>query len=158
MNTVGVYICRLLIGVVLIAAGLAKYLNLRAFARTLEDFGIRSPYWRLIVGTTVPLMEVSIGAGVLMGRWPVASYVASIVFLGFAVIVTRQLIKIKQPTCRCFGRATKLSWWHVSRNLSFACFAIAVGTSYGQVGWLVFGVLLCLPSVVMRSSLATENV
>ncbi|MEN3615405.1 MauE/DoxX family redox-associated membrane protein [Plantactinospora sp. ZYX-F-223] len=107
--------CRVLLGVVLLAAAVGKVSGraaFREFARSVRDLGYRpaGPLAAAVVATEFT-------AVVLLAVFPLAGFLCSaVLLLAFAVAIATNLHQAG-ATCRCFGRtAEPLGRHHVWRN------------------------------------------
>ena len=105
---------RIVLGVALLAAGVAKIGQGRAWAA--QAAANRIP---LIVARGVPWLELATGAAVVSGivsPWP--AVVGVVLIAAFTAWIVAQLAAGRHPPCACFGAlsAQPLSWWHPARN------------------------------------------
>ena len=119
---------RTLVGLALLAAGLAKLLGGRKFVEVVRNDRLLPDELVAPVGRLVPLAEVC--AAVLMFTdllQPGAAAAAALLFLMFGGAIAINLLRGRSYiSCGCFGVAgeQRLSWAMVVRNLLFAALAV----------------------------------
>ncbi|MFE9691889.1 MauE/DoxX family redox-associated membrane protein [Micromonospora sp. NPDC005806] len=126
--------CRVLLGVVFLAAAVGKVSGraaYRAFTGSVRDLGYRpsGPIAAAVVAT-------EFAAVTLLALVPLAGFaVAAALLLAFAVAITANLRRDAAATCRCFGRAAApLGRHHVWRNaFLIACAAAGAFAPAGPV-------------------------
>jgi hypothetical protein len=107
-------IARIVLGVALLVAAVAKIAAGRRWIDQARDLGVP----RSIAGA-LPWLELVVGASVAAGivePWPA---IVAIVLLGvFTAWIGAHLARGAHPPCACFGSlsAAPLSWWHLVRN------------------------------------------
>ena len=105
---------RIVLGVALLAAGVAKVAQGREWGRQAAATGTPA-----LLARAVPWLELVIGAAVTAGVWWPWPAVAGIgLVIAFTAWIVAQLAAGRRPPCACFGAlsAEPLSWWHVGRN------------------------------------------
>lgn len=116
---------RLVVGVVFLAAGIAKLVAWERWLADAAGLGVRR---RLAV--VVPPAELGLGAAVVSGLWmPWSAVVAAGLLVCFTAVIVVNLASGRRPPCACFGAwsTASLSWWHVVRNLALmALLGVAV--------------------------------
>lgn len=115
---------RLVLGAVLLVAGVAKFLNLGAFRRGLADFGVPAGLVRP-VGVLLPAAEIAIAVALWSpaATWGAAGAFA--LFTAFSAAIAGNLWRGRRPPCGCFGQleATPISRATLVRTLLLAAVA-----------------------------------
>ena len=114
-------VARVVLGVAMLTAGVAKIAQGRAWAA--QAVANRIP---VLVARGVPWLELATGAAVVSGAgspWP--TVVGIVLIVAFTAWIVAQLAAGRHPPCACFGAlsATPLRWWHAARNVAL----IAIG-------------------------------
>ena len=115
-----------LVGAVLMLAGMGK------IAGSAPPPGL--PRW---VGTTLPFVELVVGALVLAGVRP-AGVAAALLLAAFTAWLVRQLARGDRRPCRCFGETSgrPVSGWTVGRNLVLLGAALIAAAGVDRpAGW-----------------------
>jgi len=78
------------------------------FAMSIDAYKVL-PYWAVLaVARTLPWAELAIGLALMAGRWlRVSAAAASLLLLGFFVLMVRTYVKGMQIDCGCFGLGTR---------------------------------------------------
>ncbi|HKJ74488.1 MAG TPA: MauE/DoxX family redox-associated membrane protein [Alphaproteobacteria bacterium] len=116
MKRILIWILRLYLGGVTLAAGIAKSLELPGFASVLQTYRLHlSSSTLLALAVTVAIIEIGVGLWVLSGLAPKSAAVAGMVMnAGYLAIMTQALIRgLSLPNCGCFGvfMAQPLRWY-----------------------------------------------
>ncbi len=125
-----VFALRILLGGLLVAAGVLKALDGPAAGASLVA-GYRMVPAPLVapVGVALPYLEIFLGAYLVLGLFtrPVAS-VVTLQFGVFAVAVASLVVRHIPANCGCFGSSipTPPSWAHVAADLALAAVAGAI--------------------------------
>jgi uncharacterized membrane protein YphA (DoxX/SURF4 family) len=125
----------ILIGCILVLAGLAKFTTLRSFREIVAQYRILPAPWVKWVFWLIPTVEVLAGALLLLGfRVPDCCAVAALLFAIFAVGITINLFRGRQDiSCGCFGaNGSRISWFLVARNASLSATALISAILYGR--------------------------
>jgi hypothetical protein len=137
---------RLILGLVLASAALAKLTSPRASIAALETFGFGREPVRPIAWASMIGIELGLAVAVALGS-DAAAYAAAALMLLFAALTVAALLRGRagQP-CACFGPRSTVSWLGVARNLALALgFAIVPSAdSLGVQAWLGIGVGVAL--------------
>lgn len=124
----GVWIARLLLGVVFALSALGKFTD-RSGARTaVAEFGIPARYVGA-VAWALPLFEAVLAVGLLPGATALWAGLAGLLLLGvFTVAVARLLRLGRRPACSCFGSTSEdsIGGVTVARNAVFMVVAVVV--------------------------------
>jgi hypothetical protein len=141
-------VLRVLLGMVLAGAALAKLVSPRASIASMESFGfaggpIRPIAWAGLIGT-----ELALAVAVVLGS-DAAAYAAAALMLLFAALTVGAMMRGRAGApCACFGPRSKVSWLGVARNLGLAAGFAAIppleSASLGTDAWLGIGVGVAL--------------
>lgn len=118
---------RILVGCILLTAGLAKLFDIDPFKRTLQTIGF--PYRFVSVAAAVPLFEIGIGLWLLSGLLIIpAASTALLLLCLFNVVLARLFFNGSTADCNCFGNLLQLRSLKASilRNLAFCALALLV--------------------------------
>jgi len=155
---------RVVLGVVLVGAALAKLTSARASIAALATFGFGEGPVRRLAWATLIATELALGVAVIAGSDP-AAYAAAALMALFAALTAAALIRGRAGApCACFGPRSTVSWLGVARNLALAAaFAILPSVDsidIGTDGWLGIAVgvslLACAGLTVAVLALARE--
>jgi len=136
-----VFACSAVIGLILIAGGVGKLINLRAFAKLLLAYDILPKKTLPIAGLMLPIAELGTGIMVLLQMLrPLADYLAAALLLAFVLALATNLVRGRRDLpCGCFGRGAKgISWRLVFRNLAFVGLALLSAGGYHLLPILLF--------------------
>ena len=157
-------VLRLVLGMVLAGAALAKLARPGESIAALATFGFESGPMRPIAWAS--LIAVELGLAVLVGLGSEsAAYAASALMVLFAALTAGALLKGRSGSpCPCFGPRSKVSWLGVLRNLALAAGFAAIpaidSVEIGSEGWLGIGIgvalLACAGLAVAVLALARE--
>ena len=155
---------RVVLGIVLAGAALAKLASPRASIAAMASFGFEDGPLRPIAWAGLIAVELGLAVAVVLGS-DSAAYLASGLMLLFAALTAGALFRGRAGTpCACFGPRSKVSWLGVLRNLALAA-AFAVipsldSITLGTEAWLGIGVgvalLACAGLIVAVLGLARE--
>lgn len=110
------------LGLVLIAAGILKLADGDGWPRQASDLAVPRP-----VAVAVPWVELVVG-GALVGRlaMPLTAIAALALMVAFTVVLVLRLRAGQRPPCACFGRRSNrpLGPYHVLRNLVLVALAV----------------------------------
>ena len=155
---------RVVLGIVLAGAALAKLASPRASIAAMASFGFESGPLRPIAWAALIAVELGLGVAVVLGS-DSAAYLASGLMLLFAALTAGALLRGRAGApCACFGPRSKVSWLGVLRNLALAAgFALIPNVNsigLGTDAWLGIGVgvalLACAGLIVALLGLARE--
>lgn len=124
MNII-LFIARLLICAVFLAAGVAKLLDLEGSRRALREFGVPEGPAKLI-GWGLPLLEISTALSLLPRATAWWGALAALALLSiFSIGISGKIAQGKSPDCHCFGRihSEPVGWPALLRNLIFLAVA-----------------------------------
>jgi uncharacterized membrane protein YphA (DoxX/SURF4 family) len=126
---------RCALGVIWIAAGLAKIGKPSEFSATVRAYGIVPARLVPAAGRTLPVLELLLGLALVAGVLPrAAGLLAASAFVVFAAAMAWNLAHGRRFDCGCgISRETTISWRLVGRNvtLAVAALAAAAGPSGG---------------------------
>ena len=148
-------ILRILVGAVLLYAGISKLLSSSKTRTSLEEFGVTDRFTKaLAVG--IPIAELLIATAILLPATAKAGLVAAyILFSLFTAVIIYNLLIGRTPACGCFGQRSQapISIQTVLRNFALmAVTAIALGglqTANLLIIIIVLGVPLAAVLVMM---------
>jgi uncharacterized membrane protein YphA (DoxX/SURF4 family) len=123
---------RLVIGLVLVAAGASKLSNIRAFAELVAQYRVLPPVAAPFLGYSIPLIELLLGVAILLGiGQPWVSLSACLLFLAFSVAVVVNLLRRRVGLpCGCMGSRYG---GKVSRSVVYRNLALAAAASYSTL-------------------------
>jgi hypothetical protein len=122
---------RLVVGLVLLRAGLTKLPKREVFAQAVINYGLVPEGASRVIARLLPQAEVILGAMLIAGlAQPVAGSVVAALLLVFAFAVGVNLLRGRQIDCGCFGPGApnRIDTWTVVRDviLAAAAFGIAL--------------------------------
>jgi uncharacterized membrane protein YphA (DoxX/SURF4 family) len=134
-------IVRLVLAAVFAVAGTAKLADLQGSRGAVEGFGVPSRF-AAAGGTILPLVELSIATGLLVGasaRWAGACAIALLAL--FAVAMARSIARGDAPDCHCFGalHSRPVGKATLARTVglgALAVFAVAQGPGTSATAWV----------------------
>jgi uncharacterized membrane protein YphA (DoxX/SURF4 family) len=136
---------RVLIGGLLVIAGVAKLMDRAAFYDAVADYDVLPTTLARPFANLVPLFELVAGTLLLFGLFTVPAAVLAVPLFGsFAVAIGVNISRGRHIDCHCFGAATNdsIGWSSFLRALllSIAALYVAVGAStFGALDALIFG-------------------
>jgi methylamine utilization protein MauE len=139
---------RVILGLVLASAALAKLTSPRSSIAALETFGFGDEPLRPIAWATLIGIELGLAVAVALGS-DAAAYAAAALMLLFAALTLSALLRGRAGApCACFGPRSTVSWLGVARNLALALsFAVAPSVnSLSTQAWLGIGIGVALVS------------
>ena len=157
-------VLRVILGLVLAGAALAKLVSPRASIASMESFGFAGGPIRPIAWAGLIAVELALAVAVVLGS-DAAAYAAAGLMLLFAALTVGAILRGRAGApCACFGPRSKVSWLGVARNLGLAAgFAAIPAVDWGSLGtdaWLGIGVgvalLACAGMGIAVLSLARE--
>lgn len=119
--------CRIFLGILFLATGTGKALDLPGFIGVMKTYELGMPEWMLwLSGTTVTLLELILGIWILSGWWlRWAAVIGVLINSVFLVLLTSALWRgLELQNCGCYGvfLARPLRWFTPLEDL----FLIAV--------------------------------
>jgi len=157
-------VLRVVLGIVLAGAALAKLVAPRASIAALASFGFADSPLRPIAWAALIAIELALAVAVALGS-DAAAYAAAALMGMFAALTVSALLRGRAGApCACFGPRSKVSWLGVFRNVvlaaAFALLPSVDSISIGTQGWLAvaIGVALaaCAALAVAVLALARE--
>lgn len=125
------WLCRLVLGVIFLATGAGKALDLPGFIGVMKTYELGWPDWALWVsGTAVTLAELILGLWILAGwrlRW--AALLGALMNTGYFVLLTSALWRgLELQNCGCYGvfLARPLRWYTPLEDLWLIAAAVAL--------------------------------
>ena len=121
---------QLLLGLLFLAAALAKIVDVASLAREVHNFRL-VPFWsEHLVAMTLPWIELVAGLGLVLGiRARAGAWVAGVLLLAFTFGIVLAMARGLNFQCGCFGTAdsTRVGWAKLAENLGMLALA-AVGS------------------------------
>ena len=143
---------RMLVAVILIAAGAAKLADLRSFRATLAGLGLPLPR---VLPPLIAGLELGAGVVSLTSAWPRATDVAVVALtLAFAGVAGFAMRRAPSLRCRCFGALSNARFGRgaLVRSLLLAAIALAVLLANlhldTQAAWSALPLTVLLSSVL----------
>lgn len=116
------------LGILLLAAGVGKLLNVADFQKAIRAYRLLPPAIAPSVSVVLPVVEIAAGLALVCGVFrPLPQYAASGLFVVFAIGVAVNLLRGNDRlACGCFGSSGKaVSWQIVMRNVGLIGIALA---------------------------------
>src|SRR3954469_15725206 len=111
---------RVVLGIVLAGAALAKLVSPRASIGAMASFGFEEGPLRPIAWAGLIAIELGLGVSVALGS-VLAAYLAAGLMLLFAALTAGAVMRGQAGApCACFGPRSKVSWLGVIRNVALA--------------------------------------
>jgi peroxiredoxin/uncharacterized membrane protein YphA (DoxX/SURF4 family) len=140
-TNLALFIDRLVLAVVFLAAGLAKLRDSDASRQAMRDFGVPPPLMGL-AGALLPWAELAVGIAlvpVATAWWGAVG--ASTLLLVFTIAIAANLARGNRPACRCFGQisAEPIGASTVVRNLVLLAASgaiVAFGAGASLLTWI----------------------
>jgi hypothetical protein len=141
-------VLRVVLGMVLAGAALAKLASPRLSIAALSSYGFPEGHLRPIAWAGLIATELVLGVAVALGSDAGAYAAAALIALFTALTVAALLRGRAGAPCVCFGPRSKVSWLGAARNAALAA-AFAVVPSLGGIsiatqGWLAIGIGVAL--------------
>jgi thiol-disulfide isomerase/thioredoxin len=139
---------RVVLGMVLAGAALAKLVSPRLSIPALSSYGFPEGHLRPIAWAGLIATELVLGVAVALGS-DAAAYAAAALMAMFAALTLAALLRGRAGApCACFGPRSKVSWLGAARDAGLAA-AFAVIPSLGAIsiatqGWLAIGIGVAL--------------
>lgn len=128
---------RVLLGAVLLVAGIAKLRDRSGFAASIRAFGFVPPSLSRPTAAILPVIELGCGVSLLIGfAVPVAAAAATGLLVIFSVGIAGNLRRGRTAPCACFGAGTarRLGPSALVRNLLLLAAGVAVFTGTAAAG------------------------
>ncbi|HEY1238650.1 MAG TPA: MauE/DoxX family redox-associated membrane protein [Solirubrobacterales bacterium] len=141
-------ILRVVLGIVLAGAALAKLAAPRASIGALAGFGFEEGPLRPVAWAALIAVELALAVAVALGS-DAAAYAAAVLMAMFAALTVGALLRGRAGApCACFGPRSTISWLGALRNLvlaaAFAVLPSVDGISIGTQGWMWIGIGVAL--------------
>lgn len=120
---------RFALGTIFVLSGLSKAANYGEFERALADYRILPPAVSRVFASSIPPVELTAGAFLLVGlATKVTAVAVAVLLLVFSVAVAINLVQGRRIRCGCFGTLDQreISWLAVVRNLGLLGLAALV--------------------------------
>jgi uncharacterized membrane protein YphA (DoxX/SURF4 family) len=117
--TIGAFVARLLVGGVLLIAGLGKLkAHSNQFYRAILGYDLVPRAIAIILARGLPWIETLIGVLLIVGLWNrLATILAAGMLLLFSAAVIISLVRGNNNNCGCFSMLTPIQWRMVYRNI-----------------------------------------
>lgn len=145
---------RLVLGAVLLIAGLSKLTGRAAFRAAVAEYQVLPASLVAPFAAFVPWLEVTLGALLLLGLGTTAAAaIATPLFLSFVLAIAVNLARGRHFNCHCFGsvQSDPIGWPALIRSLAFAgaALVVAAGTSrFGALEWPLLGTSSGQPAAI----------
>ena len=123
-------VCRLVVGGVLVWAGVTKALDRQSFSNAIDGYRMVPEALVSPLAVALPWLEILVGSALVLGLFTRFAAVASAVLVGFFVVA---LVQAKarglQIDCGCFGGGgpgTGIGWWDILRDVALLAAAAFV--------------------------------
>jgi Methylamine utilisation protein MauE len=141
-------VLRVVLGIVLASAALAKLAAPRPSIAALGSFGFSDGPLRPIAWVTLIAVELALAVAVALGS-DAAAYAAAVLMAMFAALTLAAILRGRSGApCACFGPRSRISWLGVFRNVVLAAaFAVVPSVdsiSIGTQGWIWIGIGVAL--------------
>jgi len=126
-HPVGVRICRIAIGLILLVAGLAKVGDLHAFAEQIHNFRLVPLAAENLIAFSLPWIEVVAGLALLVNvRARSGALVGAALMAAFTLFVLIALFRGLDVECGCFGTsdASRVGLKKILENLMMLAIAL----------------------------------
>ena len=143
---------RLVLGVLLLLAGVTKLVDRARFREAVADYDILPSRLERPFAALLPWLETTLGVLLLLGLGTTAAAaLAAPLFLSFALAIGINLWRGRNFDCHCFGSVQneRIGWPALLRSIALvlAALVVAVGTSrFGALEASLFGSSADLPS------------
>jgi uncharacterized membrane protein YphA (DoxX/SURF4 family) len=118
---IAVLVVRLVVGGLLLGAGLAKLLAGHSVVlRAIEGYDVLPKPAADLWARVLPVIEVGLGAILLAGMWSrTAAVLAALLLVSMTAAAAAVLVRGRKADCGCLGSASsgQVSWTIVARNL-----------------------------------------
>jgi len=144
---------RLLLGGLLLIAGVTKLTDRAAFYDAVSDYDVLPSSLTRPFANVMPLAEVALGSLLLLGLFTVPSAALAVpLFAAFSIAIGVNMVRGRHFDCHCFGTTTSdsVGWGALLRSvlLAIAAVYVAAGASrFGALDALIFGTPDDLPPV-----------
>lgn len=144
---------RLLVGALLLIAGVSKLGDREAFDNAVTDYDILPARLARPFARLVPLLEVLLGVLLLLGLFTVESAALAVpLFASFSLAIGVNMLRGRHVDCHCFGSTTndRVGPAALVRSLllTFAALYVVIGASrFGSLDALMYGTPDDLPAV-----------
>jgi uncharacterized membrane protein YphA (DoxX/SURF4 family) len=135
---VGVFVARLIVGGVLLVAGLAKIRSgHNQLLNAIIGYDLLPKPMALVMANVLPWLEVLVGGLIIVGLWThIATFVGAGLLMVFSSVVAVSLLRGKNQDCGCFQPLTPVQWRLVYRNLGLMSLLLPI-YAFGGGAWVV---------------------
>lgn len=117
--TIALGLVRILLGVVMVWAGVAKAVDPSSFQHAISAFDLVSVPVSAVGALYLPWLEIVLGVALLMGSW---GWQSALLLTGgvvtlFTVVMASAVWRGLNPDCGCFGTGSSTAAWGVARNV-----------------------------------------
>ncbi len=118
----GLFIARLIVGGILLIAGIAKIkAGASQFLSAILGYDLLPPYLATLAARVLPWLEIAAGLSLIFGLGvQIAAVVGFGLLLLFSGAVAISLLRGKSQSCGCFNSLTPVQWRLTYRNLALA--------------------------------------
>lgn len=131
-------ICRLILGIIFLYAGVEKIIAPREFAVAIYNYRLLPDQAINLLALILPWLEVFLAAGLIAGIYVRgASLISALLFMIFALALTVNLVRGLDISCGCFGATSgNINWLYLVRDTSLL--TMSVVTLFFDRGWKYF--------------------
>lgn len=131
-------ICRLILGIIFLYAGVEKIIAPREFAVAIYNYRLLPDQAINLLALILPWLEVFLAAGLIAGIYVRgASLISALLFMIFALALTVNLVRGLDISCGCFGATSgNINWLYLVRDTSLLI--MSVFTLFFDRGWKYF--------------------
>lgn len=123
---------RVLLGLVLLGAGVTKLSDPSAFSENLANYQLIPQETLGLLALFVSCLEILVGISLLCGYQSHASgLLSATLFAGFAGFTASALLRNLQVSCGCFNNDWEVSWPHVGLNIVAVALSLKIAKSGG---------------------------
>jgi putative oxidoreductase len=130
-------LCRLLLGVVFLVAGIQKVGNPLEFSLTLANYDLLPAGLEMPLAVILPRLEILIGLCLVSGLFVgVAATLCVTVSGGFGLFVASAIVRGLDIECGCFSGAGRVNWMHLALDGVLLALGLAL-IVFGPDRWTV---------------------
>ncbi len=124
-------VARVVLGAVLLAAGIAKLRRRGPFEEAVVEFALIPRLSQGFIIKILPIVEIVIGVLLLTGYYASMAILSALILLhAFAAASIATMARSKRVSCGCFGRRTDvLTWRVVLRNLGLIAMGLVAASA-----------------------------
>jgi len=118
---------RVVLGMLLLLAGLEKVSEPELFVRSISNYHLLPAGLESLAALVVPCFEIVVGGCLIVGLLSrSAALLAGLLSLGFGVFVSSALLRGLNVDCGCFAGTSKVSWLHLALDIAMIAMAWVV--------------------------------